>query len=51
MNGATSHQKKDIETGVKRLIDDNEMGRLFKVMALSYPETFQLDGFYNAECD
>ena len=51
MNVATPRQKRDIETGVKRLIDDNEMGRLFKVMALSYPETFQLEGFYNAECD
>ena len=53
MNVATPRQKRDIETGVKRLIGDgdNEMGRLFKVMALSYPETFQLEGFYNAECD
>ena len=51
MNVATPRQKRDIETGVKRLIDDNEMGRLFKVMALSYPETFQLEGFYNSECD
>ena len=51
MNVATPRQKRDIETGVKRLIDDNEMGRLFKVMALSYPETFQLEGFCNAECD
>ncbi|HIA81178.1 MAG TPA: hypothetical protein EYO02_03555 [Rhodospirillales bacterium] len=51
MNVATPRQKRDIETSVKRLIDDNEMGRLFKVMALSYPETFQLEGFCNAECD
>ncbi|MDC0191567.1 SAM-dependent methyltransferase, partial [Rhodospirillales bacterium] len=51
MNVATPQQKRDIETGVKRLIDDNEMGRLFKVMALSYPETFQLEGFNNAGCE
>ena len=49
MNVATPRQKRDIETGVKRLIDDNEMGRLFKVMALSHPQTFQLEGFDNAE--
>ena len=51
MNVATPRQKRDIETSVKRLIDDNEMGTLFKVMALSSPKTFQLEGFYNAEYD
>ncbi len=51
MNVATPRQKKDVEAGVKRLINDNEMGKLFKVMALSYPETFRLEGFCNAECD
>ena len=45
MTGATRHQKLGIESGLKRLIDDNKMGRLFKVIALSHPATFDLEEF------
>ncbi len=45
MNGVTQHQKSVIKTGLKRLIDDNKMGSLFKVIALSYPKTFKPEGF------
>lgn len=47
MTRATAIQKREIQTGLKRLIDDNAMGSLFKVIALSHPDNIDLEGFGN----
>ncbi len=42
---ATPVQVKDIESALKRLIDDDQMGTLFKAMALTAPGLMALPGF------
>jgi len=36
-NAATDEQREDIATALKRLIHDDEMGTLFKVLAVAHP--------------
>ena len=45
MAKASTRQKWNIQTGLKRLIDENEMGVLFKVLALSHTEVVPPEGF------
>ena len=45
MAGASARQKMHLYTGLKRLIGQNEMGELFKVLALSHPEGQPPEGF------
>jgi len=42
---ATAGQAEAIETGARRLIDEAEMGKLFKVLALCAPDLPPPDGF------
>lgn len=42
---ATDHQKKDLRIGLNRLMNHNEMGNLFKVIALSSKNFPSLEGF------
>ena len=42
---ANDHQKKDLRIGLNRLMGDNEMGSLFKVIALSSKNFPSLEGF------
>ena len=42
---ANVHQKQELRNGLNRLMNDNEMGELFKVIALA-PKNFpSLEGF------
>ena len=42
---ANDHQKQELRNGLNRLMNDNEMGELFKVIALA-PKNFpSLEGF------
>jgi SAM-dependent MidA family methyltransferase len=45
MAGATAAQKKDIESGLKRLTDASQMGELFKVIALCDDPQLAVEGF------
>ena len=45
MTTATKRQQLYIHTGLSRLIDEDEMGTLFKVIALSHPNDVQPEGF------
>lgn len=45
---ATEAQKVDIGTGLKRLIDTEQMGSLFKVVALCHDADIQIAGFHEA---
>lgn len=45
MAGATSNQRSQVESALKRLIADEEMGTLFKVMAWSDSRMADLPGF------
>ena len=42
---ANDHQKKDLRIGLNRLMNQNEMGNLFKVIALSSKNFPSLEGF------
>ena len=42
---ANDHQKKDLRISLNRLMSDNEMGSLFKVIALSSKNFPSLEGF------
>ena len=42
---ANDHQKKDLRISLNRLMGDNEMGSLFKVIALSSKNFPSLEGF------
>ncbi|MEO5374557.1 MAG: SAM-dependent methyltransferase [Alphaproteobacteria bacterium] len=45
MANATPHQAADIAAAVRRLVHDEEMGGLFKVLGLAHPELPTLPGF------
>ncbi len=45
MEVASETQKSDIETALKRLVGQEDMGDLFKVIALSHPEVQEPGGF------
>lgn len=45
MQKAGADQAQEIENGLKRLTDSDQMGELFKIMGLSYGQTFALGGF------
>lgn len=45
LNAASPEQAKEISAAYRRLIDPDEMGTLFKVLALAHPELPQLPAF------
>ena len=45
MRAASVAQKMDIETALERLTDEDAMGGLFKVIALSHPDAPEPGGF------
>ncbi len=47
LQSANAEQAALIKSGADRLIDENQMGRLFKVLAVSSGLTGQVEGFYS----